>query len=110
MLLLIYSALMHYILIRIFPKFTPPSPLPFHSLQKRAGPPGVSTEHNLTSYNKMRRTLSHQGWTKQPGIRKRDPRADTRVRDSLPLPLLKAPQEYQASNNYVCVEDLTPSQ
>lgn len=34
------------------------------SLQKRAGPTGISTKHSIKSYNKTRCNPSYQGWTK----------------------------------------------
>lgn len=82
-------SLSHYILTAVS---TPPSPPPsafpqFHSssisIQKRAGLPGIETEHSITRYSKARHKPSHQGWTRQPSRRKRSQkqvlRADERV-------------------------------
>jgi hypothetical protein len=90
--LFIYFSLIQYILITVSPPSNLPSPptstslLPhIHcssvSLQKRAGLPGISTEHGIPRCNKTRHKLSHEGW-RQPCRRKRVPGAGTRVRDT----------------------------
>lgn len=69
-----------------FPLPPLPSPLshpsPPNTCQKKAGLPGMSTRHGLTSYSKIRHIAPHQGWTRQSSRRKRVLHAGKRVRNS----------------------------
>lgn len=52
------------------------SPLPhihfyYISLEKRASLPVISTDMALKKYNKTRKKLSYQGWTKQYNMKKK---------------------------------------
>jgi hypothetical protein len=51
------------------PHTSSPTPDPNAFPQTRAGLPRISTKHGVTSYNKTRHILSHQGWTRQPSRR-----------------------------------------
>lgn len=86
---------MYCILTMVFPLSTTPNaihttcPLPkIHSSsvlpQKRAGLPGISTKHDITSYKKNTQEPSYQAWAKQPSRTKMVLRVDKRVRDALP--------------------------
>lgn len=67
-----------------FPLHPLPHPLLFlatlstrftHSVfpQRRAGLPGTSTKHGVTSYNMTKHILWHQGWTRQPSRKRSAP-------------------------------------
>lgn len=80
-----YSSLKYYFPITVSPPSTPSSPPHFPlsqiystsiSLQKKAGPLGISSRHYMRSYNK-----AYKGWNRQASRSKRVPGAGKRVRD-----------------------------
>ena len=79
------------------------------SLQKRAGLPGISTEHGITGYNNTRHNPSYQVWTKQINRRKGVPRAGKRVRDSPCSHCQKSPKSTKLYIHNMNAEDLAQS-
>jgi hypothetical protein len=93
-----HNSFIHYILTEDFPSstpfspFSPSLPLPhpplsgflcLHFSSNRATLPEISTEPGITSKNKTRNNLSHQGYIRQPSRRKGISRAGKRVIDIL---------------------------
>jgi hypothetical protein len=71
-------------LLQVFPLRTslPQIQCSFVSLQKRTDLTGISTEHCLRSYSKIRHRASYQDWMWQLRRRKGVLKADERVRDT----------------------------
>lgn len=91
--------------------FPSTSPLPeIHSssvtLQKRTGFPGISTKHDITSYNKTGHKFSYQNWMRQPCRRKSISRAGERGGDNFPSHCESCHKKTQINNDNRYAEDL----
>ena len=102
--LLIYSPLIPNIstsplptFLSSLPQIHPPTSI---SLKKRAGLLGISTEYDITRYDKTGHKLPYCSWMRQSSKRKRVPSAgkSKRVRDPT-LPLLGVPQEHPGTQS-----------
>lgn len=97
--------LTHYIMTPTFPSLdsslcpSTTSPLPYTSyssacLHKKAGLPGISTEHDIRSYKKSEHKPSYQDRTRLFSRRKHVPQAGKRFTEQSQLSFLGVPQEH----------------
>lgn len=102
-----YSSLIQHILTTVsppssYPHLSPTSPLFSQnhssiSLQKRSDFPGLSIEHCLTEYGRIRHKPSNEGSKKQSNRKKYSQEQEEKA-EPFPLPLLAVPQKPYANN------------